>query len=158
MGDLDVSDEPVENHETGAAAFEAPPEGALLAPAAQLAAVSAAALPLLGFLTRQIAFGLCARIGSPGASHLAAADSLSDLTVAGIAPFFGLGLTFVVAAVIQSRLSRRRPKRRASRGRTIALVALALAEYAPFRRPASMHGACWYVWWIARKDCSCISV
>jgi hypothetical protein len=53
---------------------------------AKVAAVTAVALPLVGFVTRAIAFALCGRIGSPGTSHIAAAASLSDLAVAGMGP------------------------------------------------------------------------
>lgn len=79
----------------------------------QMVAVGAAAIPLLGFLTRGIAFALCPRIGSPGPWHLAGAIPLSDLAVVGLGPLFSAATLasmtipmLVIATVVVGRYAR----------------------------------------------------
>jgi len=101
-----------------------PSEVALLVLAARLAAVTAIALPVCGFCVRAIAFTLCGRIGSPGPAHLAAAQSIADLTVTALRPMlFALPVyagALLNETAIQMRLastSRRREKARVKRRR-----------------------------------------
>jgi hypothetical protein len=69
--------------------------------AAKTAAITAVALPVIGFLTRAIAFGLCTRLSDADAWRLAATTSLGDLTVAGIWPV-AIGAPFYIGAFISA--------------------------------------------------------
>jgi hypothetical protein len=124
----------VEAEGIGSTQVETPSERALLELAAKLAAVTAVALPVCGFLTRSIAFLLCGRIGSPGWMHLAAAQSLGDLTVVGIVPAL-FALPAYVGGLFQVRRLARPSKHRHHRHiklfwvRIVSLLAIAVGLF-----------------------------
>jgi hypothetical protein len=106
--DTDAAAQPTETEPTPTEVEEGPSDRELLELAAKAAAVTAVALPVIGFFTRAVAFSLCGRLDSVGAWHLAADTSLGNLTVAGIWPVI-VGVPLYVAAFVSARKPRKPP-------------------------------------------------
>lgn len=94
--------QPTAPEPTPAQVEEGPSDRDLLEMAAKAAAVTAVALPVIGFFSRAVAFSLCGRLDSVGAWRLAADTSLGNLTVAGIWPVI-LGVPLYLAAFLSAR-------------------------------------------------------
>jgi hypothetical protein len=139
----------------GGAAKEEP---GLLSMAVQLVTVTAVALPVLGFVTRAVAFALCGRIGV-GSMHLAGAVPLGDLTISGVHPliyaapaYVAVLLTFVPVSAPSGRRELRLWTSIAV-GTVPSLVLAAFVmplDWALFSVSAVAAVMAWYLWMIRR--------